>query len=63
MDDKQLIPLDVPFAHIVALRSLPLLHHDPFDRLLIAQSIADDLQLATHDKIIQAYPDVDIVKV
>ncbi|MEK7406729.1 MAG: type II toxin-antitoxin system VapC family toxin [Acidobacteriota bacterium] len=31
-------PLPVSLTHALAVRTLPLLHHDPFDRLLIAQA-------------------------
>ena len=61
--DKKLIPLDVSLEHITTLRHLPLLHHDPFDRLLLAQAKSENLQLVTHDKAIIAYPDIDILKV
>ena len=61
--DKKLIPLNVSFEHVTTLRQLPLLHHDPFDRLLLAQAKSENLQLVTHDKAIIAYPDIDILKV
>jgi PIN domain nuclease of toxin-antitoxin system len=37
------------------LAGLPLLHRDPFDRMLIAQSLQQGLQLATVDPAIRAY--------
>jgi PIN domain nuclease of toxin-antitoxin system len=40
------------------LITLPLLHKDPFDRLLIAQSLQYDLVMATVDDAILAYPNV-----
>lgn len=42
--------------HAVALRSLPWLHKDPFDRMLIAQAVASGLTLLTVDSRIAAYP-------
>jgi len=42
------------------LRQLPLLHKDPFDRLLISQSLQDDLTIMTEDNAILAYPDLNI---
>ena len=41
--------------HAVLVRSLPRLHADPFDRMLIAQALADDLTLLTSDPSIAAY--------
>lgn len=45
---------------IFKLEELPLLHRDPFDRLLIAQSLAHDLTLVTPDPLIQQY-DVSVL--
>ena len=61
--DKKLIPLEVSFNHVTVLRQLPDIHKDPFDRLLIAQAKAEDLQLVTHDSAIWQYPNVKLLKV
>lgn len=45
----------IDLAHLRALELLPRLHGDPFDRLLIAQSIADDLPIVTGDRAFAAY--------
>jgi PIN domain nuclease of toxin-antitoxin system len=42
-------------AHISELLELPLLHRDPFDRLLIAQARAEGMVLATSDVNIRKY--------
>lgn len=42
--------------HIWALDSLPLHHKDPFDRLLVAQAIADDYALVSVDGLLAVYP-------
>lgn len=42
-------------AHIDMLAKLPMLHSDPFDRLLIAQAKATGLELLTHDEKIKLY--------
>ncbi len=47
--------LDVEFKHIQALRSLPLIHKDPFDRLLISQTQTEELVLITADRNIRRY--------
>jgi PIN domain nuclease of toxin-antitoxin system len=39
------------------LEQLPLLHGDPFDRLIVATSIADTYRLVTHDRTLAAYGD------
>lgn len=41
--------------HVTGVYSLPSLHKDPFDRLLIAQAIAEDLILITSDREIVTY--------
>lgn len=43
-------------SHITALASLPMLHKDPFDRILLAQATAEDLALVTNDGPIGEYP-------
>jgi PIN domain nuclease of toxin-antitoxin system len=47
--------LPIAENHIVALESLPLHDGDSFDRLLVAQSIADRLMLLTRDAKIARY--------
>lgn len=48
--------LPVRFRHGAALRSLPVHHQDPFDRMLIAQAILEGLTIITHDRKFEAYP-------
>lgn len=47
--------LDLGRDHIAYTYDLPLIHRDPFDRLLIAQSIVEGIPLITADKQIQQY--------
>lgn len=42
-------------GHVKQLEKLPLIHHDPFDRLLIAQAQADQRTLLTNDEKILQY--------
>lgn len=42
--------------HALALSSLPDLHRDPFDRMLIAQALVEGFCLFTRDAAISAYP-------
>jgi PIN domain nuclease of toxin-antitoxin system len=48
--------LPVTGDHAVAIRSLPLIHKDPFDRLLIAQATVEGITLLTVDKVLARYP-------
>jgi PIN domain nuclease of toxin-antitoxin system len=50
--------LPVTSAHAAAVWRLPLHHQDPFDRLLVAQSITEPLRLLTADAILGRYSDV-----
>lgn len=42
-------------AHIFGITKLPLIHRDPFDRLLISQAQHEGLTLVTRDAFIQQY--------
>jgi PIN domain nuclease of toxin-antitoxin system len=48
--------LPVDESSVAELAKLPLLHRDPFDRLLICQAIRHGLTILTVDQAIQAYP-------
>ena len=48
--------LPVSGDHAVAVRSLPLIHKDPFDRILVAQATVEGITLLTADPIIARYP-------
>ena len=48
-------PLPISFRHIDRLAVLPILHRDPFDRMLIAQALTDDLTIVTGDRRISDY--------
>src|SRR5216117_1568391 len=45
-------PPPIRLRHALQVATLPLLHNDPFDRLLIAQANAESLPLITHDATI-----------
>jgi len=44
--------------HAVAVGSLPQHHHDPFDRILIAQALTEPMALITHDAKILQYSNI-----
>jgi PIN domain nuclease of toxin-antitoxin system len=50
----QLLPIEL--EHIEALNLLPAVHRDPFDRLLIAQSIKQQMHIVSADQVFTAYP-------
>lgn len=47
-NDVEILPIN--FNHTKTLLSLPLLHSDPFDRIIISQSISEKLNLISKDK-------------
>ncbi len=49
------ILLPIRSSHLLALGHLPMLHRDPFDRLLIAQAKAENLTVVTADRIFPEY--------
>jgi PIN domain nuclease of toxin-antitoxin system len=48
--------LPVHQRHVAALQELPAIHADPFDRMLVAQALVEDLDLVTGDEVLQSYP-------
>ena len=66
---KTLVDLDVPewlstsglnqlpisLEHVWRVRTLPLLHRNPFDRLLVAQAMVEGMTLVTGDRHLAAY--------
>ena len=51
-----LTELPIALRHIYALRQLPRIHRDPFDRLLVAQAISEQARLVSCDPILSRYP-------
>ena len=54
-------PLEINLQHAHLAGRLPAIHKDPFDRMLIAQSILERLTIVTRDQIINQY-DVSVLK-
>lgn len=48
--------LPVKLSHLWQLADLPPAYGDPFDRLLIAQAIAEDIHLVSADRVFSSYP-------
>ena len=54
------LELSLALDHFGYLSELPLHHHDPFDRLLLAQARSESLYLATADGVFDAYADAGV---
>ena len=52
------LELSITLRHAAAVRKLPLLHRDPFDRLLLAQAISEPLILMTADDRLAQYSEL-----
>lgn len=56
------VELPVTAAHAGRVAALPAIHRDPFDRLLVAQSLAEPMTLVTNDTSLGRYgPMVKVV--
>lgn len=60
-EEAGLKELPVISGHAVACGKLPLLHHDPFDRLLLGQAMFEPMHLVTADAQLAAYSDLVIM--
>ncbi|MEU4191450.1 type II toxin-antitoxin system VapC family toxin [Kribbella sp. NPDC026611] len=61
LEHSGLIELPVRRVHGPVAGRLPAIHRDPFDRMLVAQALVEDLALVTRDRFVQRY-DVQTVK-
>jgi PIN domain nuclease of toxin-antitoxin system len=52
-NDFEILPIEVKHTAVVAV--LPLHHRDPFDRLLIAQALVEDLTLVSNEALFDSY--------
>ncbi len=53
INDIEILPISV--AHLATVTMLPLHHRDPFDRLLIAQTITEKVSIISADKVFDSY--------
>lgn len=53
--DNGYCEMSITSDHTLFISHLPLIHKDPFDRLLIAQSIVEEMTLLTSDNIVAQY--------
>lgn len=47
--------LNITFDHVVKVSTLPFHHRDPFDRMLVAQSLVDATTLVSRDSVMDNY--------
>ena len=55
LSTNNIVPLTITIYHSLYIEQLPQIHKDPFDRIIIAQSIVENLQLISTDKNIRKY--------
>jgi PIN domain nuclease of toxin-antitoxin system len=48
--------LPIGSEHVVAIDTLPPIHKDPFDRVLVAQALVEGITLLTTDAVVARYP-------
>lgn len=48
--------LPITSEHVVAIDTLPPIHKDPFDRVLVAQALVEGIMLLTSDSLLARYP-------
>ena len=48
--------LPIEREHLIALSTLELIHRDPFDRIIIAQAIAEKMPIVSSDDVFKQYP-------
>ncbi len=48
--------LNISFQHILEVTNLDFHHRDPFDRIIIAQAIIEDLKIVGKDSVFKNYP-------
>lgn len=53
--DNGMTEVAMTSEHAIIVATLPLIHKDPFDRLLVAQAMAEGIELLTADKTIARY--------
>lgn len=55
LDENGILVLSIATAHLQKVASLPFHHRDPFDRLLVAQAMSEEIPLVSRDAAFDAY--------
>lgn len=61
LKDNNITILQISETHFKNYLHLPLIHKDPFDRLIISQAITENLTLITDDQFIKNYPNLKLI--
>ena len=61
IDDLQLTVLPLTLGHALRLFGLPGHHADPFDRMLIATALVEDLSVVTNDRCFRQYRGIRVI--
>ncbi|HEU4354902.1 MAG TPA: type II toxin-antitoxin system VapC family toxin [Actinomycetota bacterium] len=56
LEANAFVALPIQMRHALGLAALPDVHRDPFDRILVAQAVAEDLTLVSRDSALRRYP-------
>ncbi|SRR5713226_2084180 len=56
LSEQGIHPLSVTHSHSLKVYDLPFYHSDPFDRLLIAQAMDEEMVILTSDRVFKKYP-------
>ncbi|SRR5258706_10839815 len=59
--DAGFVELPILGAHAVAIETLPAIHADPFDRMLVAQALTEPMRLITRDRTVACYSDTVVL--
>jgi PIN domain nuclease of toxin-antitoxin system len=55
MAEEEFDLLTITYAHLRMLGGLPQHHRDPFDRMMVAQALAEGIPIATSDRVFTSY--------
>lgn len=56
LQENNIKQLNINFRHITKVTNLPFHHRDPFDRLLVAQALEENIPILSNDKAFDNYP-------
>lgn len=56
LGENRIEVLPITLDHVLGIEMLPVHHRDPFDRILIAQSVKERLPIVTSDPLFARYP-------
>lgn len=61
LENHQLLELGITREDIATAATLPKIHKDPFDRMIIATAINQNLTILTSDQLISTYPNIQTI--